>query len=106
MLFRSNPVNPDKGLKAALGLKAGLLLKAYTKGKEFVDSVGTPLYDPKYISKESDKHFINSTRISVTGRIGLGNVSIDAAYQLTEFLKPNTGPKIRPFSIGITLSGL
>lgn len=104
--YNSNPVNTGKGFKAAIGVKGGLLLKSYTKGKKFVDSLGNPVYATKYISKEYDKRFFNSTRISVTGRVGLGNVSLDASYQLTQFLKPNTGPKINPLSIGITLSGL
>jgi hypothetical protein len=104
--FAGNPAQPDKGFKMALGLKGGLLLSAHTKGKDFVDSSRRSLYDKNYIQKESDKRFINSTRIAVTGRIGYGHISLDASYQVTEFLKTGTGPVIHPISIGLTLSGL
>lgn len=104
--YVANPEQPDKGFKIAIGLKGGTLLSAHTKGKNLVDSLGNSVYGPKYISKEYNKKYINTTRLAVTGRIGLGNISIDASYQITQFLKPNTGPKINPVGIGITISGL
>lgn len=104
--YVSNPVTPDKGFKLAVGAKVGTLLSAHTKGKNLVDKNGSTVYDSKYIAKESDKKFINSTRLALTGRIGYGNFSLDASYQVTNFLKENVGPEIKPYSIGITLSGL
>lgn len=104
--FAGNPVQPDKGFKMALGVKGGLLLGAHTKGKNWVDSSGRSIYDKTYIQKESQKKFINNTRFAVTGRIGYGHFTIDASYQVTEFLKPGTGPVIHPIAIGLTLSGL
>ncbi len=104
--FAGNPVQPDKGMKIALGLKGGLLISAHTKGKNLVDSSGNSIYAKNYIQKESDKKFINNTRLAATGRIGYGHVSIDASYQITSFLKPGAGPTIHPISIGLTLSGL
>ncbi len=104
--FSGNPVQPDKGFKFALGVKGGFLLKAYTKGKDLIDSSGRSIYDKNYIEKESDKKFINSTRFALTGRIGYGHISLDASYQVSEFLKPGAGPSIHPISIGLTLSGL
>lgn len=101
-----NPLTPDKGFKAALGVKVGTLLKSYTKGKNLVDTAGQSVYAKNYIQKESDKKFINSTKLAVTGRIGFGNISIDGSYQITSFLKQGTGPTINPWSFGITLSGL
>jgi len=56
--------------------------------------------------KEVEKHYINTTRIAVTGRIGYGFISIDGSYQLTSFLKSGAGPTINPWSLGLTLSGL
>lgn len=104
--FAGNPVTPDKGFKAALGVKVGTLLDAHTKGKNAINSSGATVYGTKYIQKEKDKRFINSTRAAVTGRIGIGNFSIDAAYQFTNFLKEGVGPDIKPFSVGLTISGL
>ena len=104
--YAGNPVTPDKGFKAALGVKVGTLLNQHTKGKDEINSSGTSLYGSKYISKENNKRFINSTRFAATGRIGFGNISLDASYQITNFLKTGVGPDIKPFTIGITLSGL
>ena len=104
--YAGNPVTPDKGFKAALGVKIGTLLNQHTKGKDEVNSSGTSLYGSKYIDKENNKRFINSTRFAATGRIGFGIISLDASYQITNFLKDGVGPDIKPFTIGITLSGL
>jgi len=104
--YSGNPVQPDKGFKMALGVKGGFLLEAHTKGKNFVDSSGRSLYDKNYVQKESDKKFINTTRFALTGRVGYGHISVDASYQVTEFLKPGAGPVIHPIAIGLTLSGL
>ena len=104
--FVTNPAQPDKGFKVALGIKGGLLLSAHTKGKDFIDSSGNPIYDPKYISKEYEKKFINNTRFALTGRVGFGHISLDGSYQVSSFLKAGTGPTINPYSVGITLSGL
>lgn len=104
--YAGNPVQPDKGFKMALGVKIGTLLKAYTKGKNYVDAGGTTVYGDKFIQKESEKRFINATRFAVTGRVGYGNFSLDASYQLNGFLKEAAGATMHPFSIGLTISGL
>ncbi len=102
----ANPVTPDKGFKAALGIKVGTLLKAYTKGKNMLDASGKTMYGDRYIRKEQEKKFMNTTRFAVTGRVGFGNFTLDGSYQLTSFLKDGAGPTIHPYSIGLTLSGL
>ena len=104
--YVTNPVQPDKGLKAALGAKGGFLLSAHTKGKNLMDSTGRSIYDTKYIAKESEKKFFNTTRLAVTGRVGYGHISVDGSYQVTNLLKTGAGPTIHPWSIGLTLSGL
>jgi hypothetical protein len=104
--FSQNPATPNKGLKAAIGVKIGTLLKAHTKGKDQRDEAGNSVYGNRYIVKESDKKFFNGTRLSATGRIGWGNFSLHAAYSITTVLKDGAGAEIRPFSIGLTISGL
>jgi Outer membrane protein beta-barrel domain len=104
--FVTNPAQPDKGFKIALGIKGGLLISAHTKGKNLIDSAGRSLYDKAYISKEYEKNFINNSRFALTGRIGFGHISLDGSYQISNFLKAAAGPKINPYSIGLTLSGL
>lgn len=104
--YFANPANPNKSWKAALGVKVGTLLKAYTKGKNLVNKSGASLYGPSYIVKEYDKRFINGTMLAVTGRVGYGIISLDAGYQITGVLKDGAGPSMHKFSIGLTISGL
>ncbi len=104
--YAGNPVTPDKGFKAALGLKIGTLLNQHIKGKDALNATGSSLYGSKYIMKESNKRFVNTTRVAATARVGFGNISIDGSYQFTNFLKSGVGPDIKPMTIGITLSGL
>ncbi|WP_153798919.1 outer membrane beta-barrel protein [Foetidibacter luteolus] len=102
----ANAENPNRGLKFAVGAKFGLLMKAWTKGKNALDATGKSIYGGSYIIKEQSKQFFNSTKVAGTVRIGLGHFSLDGSYQLTGLLKDGAGPTIRPYSIGLTLSGL
>lgn len=103
--YSSNPENNNSSFKLAIGVKVGTLLTAYTKGKTLQDKSGTTL-NP-YIEKESSKRYFNSTRLAVTGRIGYGIISFYGAYQITSILKDAAGPtEIRPYSIGLCISGL
>lgn len=104
--YFSNPENPAKSWKAALGVKAGTLLKTYSKGKNLVTKSGASVYGNGYIEKESSKRFFNGTMLAVTGRIGYGIISLDAGYQFNGVLKDGAGPSMNKFSIGITFSGL
>jgi hypothetical protein len=104
--WAQHPENTNTGFKAAIGLKGGTLLKAFTKGKDLQDTNGNSVYDSRYIVKESSKRFINGNRISVTGRVGYGNISVHGSYALTGVLRTATGPTLNNLSIGLTLSGL
>lgn len=104
--YYSNPSNPNKSWKAALGVKVGTLLKAYTKGKDLQTKTGQTVYGPTYISKESNKRFFNTTRLAATARVGYGAFSLDAGYQITQVFKEGAGPEVRTFSLGLTISGL
>ncbi|MBI2284288.1 MAG: hypothetical protein HYU71_11310 [Bacteroidetes bacterium] len=104
--YFSNPENPGKSWKAALGVKVGTLLKTYSKGKNLVTKSGASVYGNGYIEKESSKRFFNGTMLAVTGRIGYGIISLDAGYQFNSVLKDGAGPSMNKFSIGITFSGL
>lgn len=104
--YFSDPANPGKSWKAALGVKVGTLLKTYSKGKNLVTKSGSSVYGNGYIVKESSKRFFNGTMLAVTGRIGYGIVSLDAGYQFNSVLKDGAGPNMNKFSIGLTFSGL
>lgn len=104
--FSSNPGEPNKSVKVALGAKIGTMIKAFTKGKDLQNKNSASIYGNRYIVKESDKKFFNGTKVAVTGRIGYGIFSVHADYQITTLIKENAGPEIRPWSIGLTISGL
>lgn len=104
--YYSNPADPGKSWKAALGVKVGSLLKSYSKGKNLLNKAGASIYGPGYIAKESDKRFFNGTMLAVTGRVGYGFISLDAGYQFNGVLKDGVGPSMNKFSIGVTISGL
>ena len=104
--YYSNPSNPGKSWKLAAGVKLGTLLKAYSKSKNYETASGASIYGKGYIEKQVSKRFINATDIAVTGRVGYGLVSLDAAYHVTPVLRDGFGPVMNKFSIGFTISGL
>ena len=104
--YYSNPADPGKSWKGAVGIKVGTLLKSYIKGKDLVNKSGASIYGPAYIAKESSKKFFNGTMLALTGRVGYGFISLDAGYQFNGVLKDGTGPSMNKFSLGLTFSGL
>jgi hypothetical protein len=105
--FASNPLNTNKGWKAAIGVKVGTMLSAHTKGKNLLNAAGQSIYGNRFIEKEKDRKFLNGTRFAGTARIGLGNFSIYSAIQITSLFKDGQGPvDLRPFSLGLCISGL
>jgi hypothetical protein len=104
--YTLNPENSGKSWKFAVGAKVGTLLKAYTKGKDWQDKNGASLYGSNYISKEYNKTYFNTTRLSFTGRIGYGIFSLSGAYTVTPALKSGFRPDLNTLSIGLTIGGL
>lgn len=102
--FTGNPENPGKSFKMALGVKVGTLLSAWTKGKNLQNKGGNTIND--YIDKEKSKRYFNTTRLSLTGRIGYGHFTAFGSYALTPVFKEGVAPKMNTLSIGLTLSGL
>lgn len=96
---------PDGGgLKLAVGAKIGTMLAAWTKGKDLKDKTDKTIGD--FTQKEKSKRYFNTTRISLTGRIGYGHFSGFVSYGLTSVFKEGVAPKMNAMSIGVTLSGL
>ena len=93
-----------KGLKLAIGVKIGTLIKAQTRNTKFENKNGTSIND--YVMKESSKRFFNKNRLSGMARIGYGHFSLYGSYQFTPLLRDGFGPQVRPYTIGLTLSGL
>jgi len=104
--YFSDPEHPGKSWKYAAGVKVGTLLKSYTKGKNLVTKTGSSIYGANYIEKDSQKRFMNGTSLALTGRVGYGIFSLDAAYYVIGVLKDGTGPVMNRVSFGLTISGL
>ncbi|MES1226362.1 MAG: hypothetical protein ABUT20_63390, partial [Bacteroidota bacterium] len=100
----AHPETPGKGFKVALGIKVGTLLNAHTKGKTLQNSSNQTLNS--YTEKLASKKFFNTTRIVPTLRIGYGHFSIFGTYQLVSLFKTGLGPDVKPYTIGLTISGL
>ena len=98
------PEAPKKSFKVAVGGKAGLLLGAGTKGKNLLDGTGNTKNN--YIQKEKSKRYFNNTKFALIGRVGVGNFSLFGTYQVNQFIKEGFGPDVRPWSMGLTISGL
>jgi hypothetical protein len=102
--FSSDPANPNKSYKFAIGVKLATLLGAHTKGKTWEDKNGRILI--AYTQKETAKRFINTTRFEATARVAWGVFGLYGSYQLNSLFKEGSGPGVRAFSIGLTVSGL
>jgi hypothetical protein len=102
--FAADPENTNKSWKVAVGGKVGTMLSAMTKGKTLLSKNGGTINN--YTEKIKSKRYFNSTRLSVTGRISKGIFGIYGTYQVNNFVKDGAGPDIRPFQIGISISGL
>lgn len=102
--FSSNPEKPNKSIKAAIGVKGGILLNAHTKGKILKNSVGTNINS--YTEKLISKNYFNTTRLAATARVGYGIFTLFGAYNFTSIFKDGVAADMKLFQVGITVSGL
>lgn len=102
--YSSNPENPNKSFKAAIGGKFGFLINSHTKGKTLQDNTGKTINE--YTEKINSKKYFNSTRLSATARVGYGNFSLFGSYALTGIFKDNVAADINLLQVGLTISGL
>jgi len=99
-----SPQKENKSWKAALGLKVGTLINVHTKGKTLQDKNGNAIN--AYTEKVSKKTFFNSNRVMATARVGIGHFSLVCNYQLSGLLKDGVGADMKPYQIGLCISGL
>lgn len=100
--YSTSPQNMNRGFKLAIGAKIGTLLDAKTKAKVDLDADG----DGGYIEKIKSKNLFFGTRLAAIARIGYGHFTIFGSYTVTSFFKEFQGPTVKPWSVGLTLSGL
>ncbi len=97
--YFGNRENRNKGFKAAIGLRAGVLVGAHVKDVRTVDG-------NKVVEKINTKRYFDKYRFSATARIGWGNFSLFGSYNLNTLYKEGSGPDIVPFSLGLCITGL
>ena len=102
--YTFSPQKENKSWKAALGLKVGVLINAHTKGKTLQDKNDNTINS--YTEKISRKTFFNSNRVVATARVGIGHFTLVGNYSVSSLLKDGAGPDIRPYQIGLCISGL
>jgi hypothetical protein len=102
--FTADPLNSDRSFKFAIGVKVGTMIAAKAKNKDWQDKNDNSILD--YTMKEHSKRYFNATRLSAQARVGKGHFSLYGSYQITSLFKEGAAAEIRPYSIGITLSGL
>jgi Outer membrane protein beta-barrel domain len=102
--FAVDPEHMDQSWKFAVGVKVGLMLSAYTKGKDLENSAGAVVGN--YIEKESSKQFFNSPKLAGTIRVSKGVFGIFVQIQANPLIKTTAGAAVFPISAGIVLSGL
>jgi hypothetical protein len=102
--YTFDPVNQKKSYKIAMGVKVGYMINAHNKGKTLQNKKDITIND--YIQKENEKTFFNNARLVGTARFGIGNFSLFGAYSITALIKDVAGPAIKPYQLGICISGL
>jgi hypothetical protein len=102
--FALDPEHMDHSWKFAFGVKIGLMLSAYTKGKDQVDVTGRLL--GSYVEKESSKQFFSTAEFTPTIRVSKGVIGFFAQIHANPLIKGSAGPPVFPISGGIVLSGL
>ena len=102
--YTADPVNSGKSFKAAIGLKVGTLLNAHARYKDLQNKSGQTINS--FVQKESSKSFFNTNHFVFSARAGYGHLTLFYSTQLGTLFKTGTAAGIKPYSIGLTLSGL
>jgi hypothetical protein len=97
--YFANKLNRNRGFKAAIGMRVGMLVGAHTKEKHAVGNVNI-------VEKVNTKRYIQSWRFAPTLRLGYGNFSVYGSYNISQLFNAGQGPEIFPYSVGICITGL
>lgn len=94
----------NNAFKMAIGVKAGTLINAHTKGKTLENGGGTKIQD--YTQKLTSKSYFNTTRLAATFRVGYGNFCLFGSYNLTPVFKDKVATNMSLLQVGLNFSGL
>jgi len=91
----------NRGFRAALGMKVGVLYSSFTKFR-YEDRGG----DNRTVKDRQDLGF-NRFRYGVQGRVGWGGISLFGFYELSDKwdIAPTGGENTKTLTIGISLTG-
>lgn len=102
--FTSNPDDPNRAFKVAIGGRVGYLYDAFTKMKYKADGETKQLKDKQNFN-------LNQLRYGVYGKLGLGNFSLFGYYNLTPLFEEGEGlyengvvNDFQTVTVGISLS--
>ena len=106
--FSTRPDDPNRSFKISLGFKVGVLFDSYTKQKYSDDG-------EKKKVKDKQNYNLNPIRYGAYFRIGGGNLSVFAYYNLSPLFKnggfgqkqgtdPSTPETINNFMVGVSLA--
>jgi len=103
--FSTNPNDPNRSFKVAVGFKFGVLYESFTKIKYKQDG------DMKKL-KDKQSFNLNPIRYGLTTKISAGNVSLYGYYSLSPLFKKGEGPddgvnprgEITNFTLGLTFA--
>lgn len=95
--FNTNNEDASKSFHIAVGAQAGYnIFKNKVKQKYELDG-------RTYKRKIKDDYNVNPFKIDLIGRIGYGKFCIFATYSLTPLFEENRGPRLYPWTAGISL---
>lgn len=99
--FSTNPFDPGRSFKAAIGFRGGILLTSQTKVKFEEDGENIKI-------KNIQPWNLNPFRYGVYARIGVGNFNFFGYYNLSNYFKSGEGIQGRDanvLTVGVSLAG-
>lgn len=114
--FQTNPKRNLKSFHVSLGVIAGVRLCSYSKQKYnsidqtyyLVDDKGARVasyYVSDNVVRSHGPYHLNPFKLDASFRIGWSFLNLFATYSLTPMFQDNQGPKLYPWTVGITLLG-
>ena len=101
MRFLTNPSDPRRSFKAAVGGKVGYLFKGMAKTVYQEDEQTKKL-------KEIERFHLTDLRYGIYLRVGTGGFNVYANYMLSPIFKDGEGPRTGPMnalSVGLSING-
>jgi predicted porin len=96
--FDTPKVKKNNTFHLLFGVVGGIKVGAWTKQKYDNN-------DSKNFRTTRDDFNLAPFRWSAMVKLGYGPVNVFASYQLNQMFKPDHGPQLYPFTVGITLLG-